>query len=57
MFLCFRGKRFKSLGVSPYVLMFLCPYVYRVSGCKASQYQFFSKKFGSLQISAYLCTA
>ena len=38
MFLCYRGKRFKSppLGVSPYVLMLLCPYVYRVSGCQAT---------------------
>gem|GEM_PF-1430873 len=54
MFLCYRGKRFKSppLGVSPYVLettrtsvrglqprsglMFLCPYVFRVSGCQVT---------------------
>ena len=36
MFLCFRGKRYKSLGVSPYVLMFLCSFVYRVSGCQVT---------------------
>ncbi|WP_337578268.1 hypothetical protein, partial [Prevotellamassilia timonensis] len=56
MFLCFRGKRYKA-AQRPYVLMSLCSFVYRVSGCQASLYQFFSKKFGSLQISAYLCTA
>ena len=41
--LMFRGKRFKA-AQRPYVLMSLCSYVSRVSGCQASLYQFFSKK-------------